>query len=208
MLELTELLARPDLAARDRPLVAAKVAIADASWSRLAECATTSRTLGHPRSELEETLLQAVLFYGFPRVVSAFGVLSEAWPADTPPSGGALPPAEQAGAGAALFAAIYGDNTDDVLTMLTSHHGELHDFVLQAAYGRILTRPGLAAHRRELLAVAALAALGQRPQLVAHGRGALALGASAAEVAEAIFVALQDADAVASEMHRIAQRGR
>ena len=53
--------------------------------------------------------------------------------------------------------------------MLASFHREFHDFVLEAAYGRILTRPGLDAGTRELLAVTALASLDQKPQLTGSG---------------------------------------
>ena len=49
--------------------------------------------------------------------------------------------------------------------------------MLEDAYGRILSRPGIDVTTRELLAVAALAALSQIPQLVAHARGALQFGA-------------------------------
>ena len=84
--------------------------------------------------------------------------------------------------------------------MLAQHHGELHDFVLQAAYGRILTRPGLTARQRELLAVSALASLEQKPQLIAHARGALRCGATAGEVSEALYTALRDEAATARLM--------
>ena len=60
------------------------------------------------------------------------------------------------------------------------------DFVLEAAYGRVLARPGLDALTRELLAVTALLALDQVPQLVAHARGALHFGADREAVAEAM----------------------
>jgi alkylhydroperoxidase/carboxymuconolactone decarboxylase family protein YurZ len=55
----------------------------------------------------------------------------------------------------------------------------------------VLARAGLAAGRRELCAVAALAALGQERQLAAHARGALRLGATAAEVL-GVLLAIDD----------------
>jgi alkylhydroperoxidase/carboxymuconolactone decarboxylase family protein YurZ len=76
--------------------------------------------------------------------------------------------------------------------MLKSYHGELHDFVLDTAYGRILSRRGLAPRIRELIAVAALAVMDQIPQLVAHGRGAMHFGADKEQVFEAVYTALQD----------------
>ncbi|MBK8099757.1 MAG: carboxymuconolactone decarboxylase family protein [Planctomycetes bacterium] len=186
------LLARPGLAAGIRHLIAAKAAIWPADWARFGEVLQSARTQGVPRAELEETLLQATLFYGFPRVVSAFDVLGRDWPAPTSPTGGALPIAEQAGAGRRLFAQIYGRNDAAVRAMLASFHGEFHDFVLEAAYGRVLTRPGLPPRVRELLAAGALAVMQQIPQFVAHARGALSFGADREQLRETLVTALPD----------------
>ena len=73
-----------------------------------------------------------------------------------------------AAAGDALFAGIYGRNEGAVRTLLRNCHQEFHDFVLQAAYGRILTRPHLDPRRRELIAVAVLAAQEQVRQFAGH----------------------------------------
>jgi alkylhydroperoxidase/carboxymuconolactone decarboxylase family protein YurZ len=92
--------------------------------------------------------------------------------------------------------------------MLRSFHGEFHDFVLSAAYGRILTRPGLTGRQRELLATGALQTLQQVPQLVAHARGALTLGATETEVREALYTADPDEGRVDDAMRRILRRTR
>jgi alkylhydroperoxidase/carboxymuconolactone decarboxylase family protein YurZ len=168
------------------------VAAGRGDWDGLHTTLQSASTAAMPRAAFEETLLQAVLFFGFPRVVSAFEVLNRAWPAATPPSGGSLPRERQAAAGRELFAAIYDSNDAAVRAMLASFHREFHDFVLEAAYGRILTRPGLDPGTRELLAVAALASLDQKPQLVAHARGALRFGRSRTEVAAAIGCGASD----------------
>jgi AhpD family alkylhydroperoxidase len=92
--------------------------------------------------------------------------------------------------------------------MLATFHGELHAFVLDVAYGRILSRPALPPRDRELLAVAALAALQQTPQLVAHGRGAIHFGADPAALREALHVALApDDDAIERALAKI-MRGK
>ncbi len=154
---------------------------------------------GHaPRSDVEETLLQAVLFCGFPRVVTAFEELNQAWPTTTAPRGGALPEERQAAAGDALFAAIYGRNEDAVRSMLRDCHGEFHDFVLQVAYGRILSRPGLSPLDRELLACAALVAQAQKRQFVAHARGAMHFGATRDALRSVLQAALADGDPAAT----------
>lgn len=138
----------------------------------------SARACGVSRSELEETLLQGVLFFGFPRVVNAFHVLQKAWPASESPSGGDVPQEDWPAAGRELFDSIYADNSADVRAMLHGFHEAFEGFVLESAYGRILSRPGLPPVDRELLAVAALAAMNQIPQLIAHARGALRFGAA------------------------------
>src|SRR5687768_14639773 len=75
------LLDRDGLEASVRVLVIAGVAIWRGDWPRLRHAARAARRRGRPRADLEETLLQAVLFCGFPRVVTAFEQLGAAWPA-------------------------------------------------------------------------------------------------------------------------------
>lgn len=189
---LDELLARDGLPPGERILIRAQALIWPGSWEELAACFVRARRDRVPRNHLEELLLQATLFCGFPRIVHAFQVLEESWPAPAPPTADAIPPQDRAQAGQELFAAIYQENTEAVQGMLRSYHGELHDFVLDTAYGRILSRAGLSPRIRELIAVGALAVLDQVPQLVAHGRGAMHFGADAKQVFEAIYTALGD----------------
>lgn len=190
-------LLRPGLPVADRLLAITGAAVWFADWPRLAAAATAARERDVPRADLEEALLQAVLFCGFPRVVTAFEQLNTAWPIATPPSGGTVPEADRATAGRALFAAIYGKNDAAVRAMLASFHGEFHDFVLEAAYGRILARHGLSPLRRELLAVAFLAAQDQPRQFVAHARGALAFGADRTQLREILTTVLRGDEAAA-----------
>ena len=204
-MDLDAQLRRPHLDAHTRLLVLAQAAIWPADWARLDALVHRARALGCERILLEESLLQAVLFFGFPRLVSAFERLQHCWPTATAPTGGEVPPTERATAGRALFAAIYGKNDATVRELLRSFHEAFHDFVLEAAYGRILARPGLSARRRELLAVGALAVLRQIPQLVAHGRGAMHFGASGAEVQEAMLCGQLDEAEATELLRRIAR---
>jgi alkylhydroperoxidase/carboxymuconolactone decarboxylase family protein YurZ len=87
--------------------------------------------------------------------------------------------------------------------MLRGFHPDLHDFVLESAYGRVLSRPGLPPAERELLAVGSLAAMEQIPQMIAHARGARRFGASREAVQEAMFTAFGDATRVAEHMQRV-----
>ncbi len=173
---------RPGLTPRERILTTAIAAIAPADWTTLQACVDAAQQHGVPRGELTELLLQATLFFGFPRTVTAFATLVDRWPETTTPDANSIPHAAQRSSGEELFAGIYGDNTDAVHAMLQGYHPEFHDFVLESAYGRILSRPGLDVRMRELCAVAALGALEQIPQLVAHARGALKFGASEVNV--------------------------
>ena len=207
MLSLDDLLNRPGLAHADRLLIRAKVAIWPGDSDTLAACVRRYRELGQPRSHLEEVLLQAILFCGFPRVINAFRVLAEEWPTEARPSGGGIEPNTQRSVGAALFQSIYSDNTAAVEAMLLSYHEELHEFVLDTAYGRILSRPGLTPRIRELLAIGVLALTDQSPQLVAHGRGAKHFGASIEEIREAIYTGKEQED-YAEDMSRKIQRIR
>lgn len=202
-MRIDELLTRPDLAPRMRLLVLAAVGVFRADWDTLRAAAETGRRQGQPRGDFEELLLQVVLFCGFPRVVTAFEHLAAAWPTASEPAGGALPAADQPAAGRALFAAIYGKNDAAVRAMLRGYHAEFHDFVLEAAYGRILTRPALSPRDRELVAAGLLAAMDQQRQFVAHARGALHFGAHRAELREVLVTTFGDTPAVDEWLHRV-----
>lgn len=180
-------------------MAAATAAILPADWQRLRSALIAARDAGVARDEMAEVLLQSALFFGFPRAITAFEQLEAVWPGANGMDPQAIPPEQQDTAGRSLFAAIYGRNDCVVRDLLHRLHPELHDFVLQAAYGRILSRPGLATMERELLAVTALAALHQVPQLLAHARGALAFGADRTAVHEAVYTALRD-DAASAQL--------
>ncbi len=178
-------------------------AIGPADWAELNAAVGHARAAGVERSVLEETLLQATLFFGFPRIVSAFEELGRAWPApahETDP--GPVPEAERRQRGRDLFARIYDRNDESVRQMLRGFHPEFCDFVLEAAYGRVLTRPGLDPCTRELLAVTALAVLQQQPQLVAHARGAARFGADQTAIENALRAAGLSDEEVADQTRR------
>ncbi len=208
MPDLDALLSRPGLCPELRILVDLAVRVWRADWRGVRHAAELAHARGIARSAVEETLLQVVLFCGFPRAIAAFGEVQAAWPPSTPPAGGEVPPARRGEAGRELFDGVYGDNAASVHAMLRSYHQELHDFVLDEAYGRILSRPGLPARDRELVAVGALCAMDQIPQLVAHARGALAFGADELQVREALVTALGDTDEVDVHLRRILGLGR
>lgn len=140
---------------------------------------------------VHETLRQGHVFCGFPRAIAAFDVLSDAGLKLVPDDDVQSDPAEPAARGAVLFDQIYADKSDDIRKHLAQLDPVFADWVAEHAYGRVLTRPGLEARERELLAVAVLAALGHDRQLASHARGAVRCGASPKEVA-AILEAAAD----------------
>ncbi len=178
------------LAPADRRLVRLSAAIALGRWDELAALRRAAPA-GEPDRRWREVLLQAHLFAGFPRAVEAASVLAAAGGLGPPaPDELARAPADP-DAGRALFDAIYATRAEAVRAELASFHPELALWIAEHAYARVLARPGLSADRRELCAVAALAAQGQDRQLAAHARGAVRLGASRAEV-QATLEAIAD----------------
>lgn len=143
---------------------------------------------GEPDRRWREAWLQVHLFAGIPRQVEAAQVLlQEGGLGDPDPDEvEGAPTTDGEARGVALFERIYEDDAEAVRSMLARAHPEFERWVLEHAYGRVLTRPGLSPDRRELLAVVALAALGQERQLASHARGALRCGATAEELEAAL----------------------
>jgi alkylhydroperoxidase/carboxymuconolactone decarboxylase family protein YurZ len=137
-----------------------------------------------PDREWRETVRQVHLFAGFPRLVESLEAMAQAGGLGTsgPDEG------DERGDGAALFDTIYGANAAPVRARLAELDATFAEWVADHAYARILTRPGLSAARRELLAVAALAALGQERQLASHTRGAVHCGAEREDALEVLDV--------------------
>jgi 4-carboxymuconolactone decarboxylase len=172
------------LTPREERLVRLSAAIALGRGDVLAELRRTVPE-GEPDRGWREAVLQAHLFAGVPRVVEACGVLAAHGGLGTPDADELEEPRDPA-AGRGLFDAIYGAHSHEVRGTLGAYHPLLERWIGEHAYGRVIARPGLAPDRRELCAIAALAALGCERQLAAHARGAVRLGASSEEVLEAI----------------------
>lgn len=137
---------------------------------------------GEPDRAWREAVLQAHVFAGFPRVVEAYSMLQPAGGLGTPGLDERLDEDEQPERGRELFERIYADHAERVRDFLRNSHPDFAEWIEGHAYGRVLTRPGLPADRRELLAVVALAAFGQERQLASHVRGARRCGATASDV--------------------------
>jgi alkylhydroperoxidase/carboxymuconolactone decarboxylase family protein YurZ len=154
-----------------------------------------------PLSWLRETLLQNLLFVGYPRAIHALQALALA----------AGPAAERAPfwteprrpslwrkRGRALCAQIYGPRFDALVAAMRRLHPDLAAWILEEGYGRVLARPLISARVRELCVVALLVAQEAWPQLRAHAIGARHVGAQVREVEEAARTGIamaSDADA-------------
>ena len=183
------------LTEKDRRLVRLFAAIVRGRWDELTSI-RESAPAGEPDRAWREAVLMSHLFAGFPRTVEAFEVLEEAGGV------GALDPDEIesfTGDGRALFDRIYAELSDDVLNRIAGFHPQLATWISDHAYARVLSRPGLSADRRELLAIVALALTGQHRQLMSHLRGAVRCGATVQEVNETL-------DAIADLIDREALR--
>jgi 4-carboxymuconolactone decarboxylase len=137
---------------------------------------------GEPDRAWRETVLQVHVFAGFPRGVETYGVLAEEGGLGELGPDERLAEPEHFARADALFERIYADHAPRVRTLLHDAHPDFARWILGHAYGRVLTRPGLSAAQRELLAVVALAALGQERQLASHLRGAVRCGATPADL--------------------------
>ncbi len=158
---------------------------------------------GEPDRRWREALLQVHVFAGIPRAVEAYAVLEAqgglgSAQGEKDPAG----PDERRARGAQLFRRIYADDAPAVQRMLERQHPDFALWVIEHAYGRVLMRAGLEPRLRELLAVCALAALGQERQLASHVRGTLRCGGTRTELEEALAAIADLVEPVRSEHAR------
>jgi len=146
-----------------------------------------SAPAGEPDRRWREALLQVHVFAGIPRAVEAYAVLeAQGGLGSAQGEGDPAAPDEQSARGRQLFRRVYEGDAPAVLGMLERQHPDFARWVLEHGYGRVLARPGLEPRLRELLAVAALAALGQERQLASHVRGTLRCGGTREEIESAL----------------------
>jgi 4-carboxymuconolactone decarboxylase len=155
-----------------------------------AECIGAETPVGW----VEETILQAYLFAGFPRALNA----AREWRRI---SGVEAPAAEDLPAtdlerwarqGEETCATVYGRFYEKLRHNIKVLHPALDEWMIVEGYGKILSRPGLDLPLREFCIVAACVAAGQDRQLHSHLHGALNAGGSPAEV-QGVLDALEGA---------------
>jgi len=164
---------------------AAAMARGDADGARAALRA--ARRARARRVAAEESALMLMLYAGYPAALEGLRVLNETWPGRARRTREGSP-ARWRAAGERLCARVYGPSYAKLLPAVRSLHPDLATWMVEHGYGRVLSRPGLPAKHRELVTVAALAALGWQRQLVSHLLGARRVGASEREIEAALLL--------------------
>lgn len=167
---------------------------------------------------VEETILQAHLFLGFPAALRGMRV----WRRIREDGGaeGSLPavetpdPAGWEVRGEEVCRRVYGSAYAGLRRNVRRLHPDLDAWMIRDGYGKVLGREGLDLAARELCIVATLAADGSpRQPLHSHLRGALRAGAAPAQVERALEAGLArrpetgDAEEVRKLWHRVLERG-
>ena len=181
LLELSAALGGGDAADRDG-------ALEDAA-ARVREGSLTDRAV-------EEAILQAHLFAGYPASLTALGRWREIGPSRdgrreergdrSSPGAGPVGAAERRERGERLCRRIYGSAYEKLRRNVRRLHPAMDRWMVEEGYGRVLARPGLDVRRRELCVVALLAAADWPVQLESHLRGALNVGAEPDRVEAAL----------------------
>lgn len=134
---------------------------------------------------VEEVLLQAHLFVGFPVALEAL----RAWAGLAQRAPGPMEgPVDVAERGRRACERVYAGRYRALRGAVAALHPELDRWVVEHGYGRVLGRPGLSLATRELCIVALLAVWNAPRQLHSHLLGALHAGAEAHEVAAALEI--------------------
>lgn len=195
---------RPPVARKRTALVRVAAAHASRDEQALRSSLLEARAAAGPAA-VEEVLLQAYLFLGFPAAIWALGVwraaggkadgedsMSQGEPGSVSPGepGFVAPAEEWERAGEEVCRRVYGENYEKLRRNVRALHGELDRWMIQEGYGKVLSRPALDLVTRELCVVAALAVTSWEPQLHSHMRGALNAGASPPEVEAALEAGL------------------
>ncbi len=133
----------------------------------------------NPRA-VKEALLQVHLFAGFPASIEAFRILDEF----SSLRGKSRSQVEKPdlNRGKSVLRTVYGDKYQSLIEGMRRLSFELAYWMIHDGYGKVLSRRGLRLKEREVLAVAALAALGWERQLKSHLYGCLNSGVSVREL--------------------------
>ena len=168
---------------RELVRLAAAIAVADEAGLRRAMETAAERTAP---AWVEEVVLQAYLFAGFPRALNAAREWRRASGRQAPEVDDGTDYAFHEAwreRGEATCATVYGPFYDKLRDNIRALHPALDAWMIVDGYGKVLARPALDLRRRELCIVATCAVARQDRQLHSHLHGALHAGATPDEVA-------------------------
>lgn len=149
-------------------------------------------------SEIEETILQAYLFLGYPAALNTFACWRELAPLEAEPKAESSEEAEWGpegglreweARGEAVCRIVYGGQYERLRANVRRLHPDMEHWMVVEGYGKVLGRPGLELKVRELCIVVILAVQGTLRQLYSHLRGAQHAGAHDEEIEAALSVA-------------------
>lgn len=185
-----DIYARPALGLRERQFATvAALATMGGVQPQLRFHLAGALNVGCTSRELVELMIHLVVYAGFPAalngVTAARSVFEERGIAADPlvvPSGSA-----RYDDGVAGLRAIDGAVGERVIESLAGIAPDLGRFVIEFAFGDVYARPGLDLVTRELITVAALAAMGSaEPQLKVHMHGFLNVGGTQEQMIEIV----------------------
>jgi 4-carboxymuconolactone decarboxylase len=159
--------------------------------------------------EIEETILQAYLFLGYPAALNTFAIWREVSGRESVPDvdadrglEAASPLAQWEARGEAVCRVVYGGQYEKLRGNVRRLHPDMERWMVVEGYGKVLGRPGLDLRVRELCIVAILAIQGAHRQLYSHLRGAVNAGAGDGQIEEALSLAAEWQSPGASEASR------
>lgn len=178
-----------ELDSRIRALAELSAALPSGRRAVIEDALRRAATVARP-DVVDETLLQAYLFVGFPTVLNAMTVwraLCDA-PAVEEEGGGDLESWRRRGE--SLCARVYGGAYERLRGNVRRLHPALDRWMIEEGYGKVLSRPAIDEVTRELCIVALLGAANHERQLHSHLLGALNVGARPEIVEEALELGL------------------
>jgi 4-carboxymuconolactone decarboxylase len=116
-------------------------------------------------ADVDEVILQAHLFVGYPLALEAFRVWREITPAEAINQEGSSAPHHR---GEEVCGAVYGSAYQKLLDSVQALHPDLGRWMLEVGYGRVIGRRSLDLATRELCIAALLAVCARLPECRSH----------------------------------------
>jgi 4-carboxymuconolactone decarboxylase len=183
-------------------LVRLSAALGTRDLARIRAAMAAAAEAARPEA-VEEVILQAHLFVGFPDALNALSLWREVSGLPAPPPLDDDPAGWEA-RGERVCARVYGGSYRRLRENVRALHPDVDGWMVAGGYGRVIGRPGLDLVTRELCIAALLAVWRVPRQLHSHLRGALNAGASVARVDAAVDAACDFLDAAgAAEARRL-----